>query len=98
MTWPNKEVLLNYTICTFLIRAITATRSVHHNIYALTAVGKTERSWSYLFVRLSVLLHSDRMFSVRLYLLFWLTDWLTDRLTDWLTDRLTDCLNSNLTI
>ena len=47
MTCPNKEVLLNYSLC-ISDPVITATRSAHHNIDTLTAVGKTDRLWSSL--------------------------------------------------
>ena len=79
MTCPNKEVLLNYIVCAFLILNIIATLSAHHNIDTLTAVGKMDILWSTLSLSLSLsvqlsdlllfLLHSVRMFSVRLYLL-----------------------------
>ena len=77
MTCHNKEVLLNYIVCAFLILNIIATLSAHHNIDTLTAVGKMDILWSTLSLSLSVqlsdlllfLLHSVRMFSVRLYLL-----------------------------
>ena len=43
MTCPNKYLLLNYNLCLLFLSAITATRSAHHNIDTLTAVGKTDR-------------------------------------------------------
>jgi hypothetical protein len=57
MTWPNKYVLLNYTVRAFLLSAITATRSAHHNIDTLRAVGKSDKRYEApVFVQLSILL------------------------------------------
>jgi hypothetical protein len=57
MTWPNKHILLNYTVRAFLLSAITATRSAHHNIDTLRAVGTRDRLYEApVSVQMSVLL------------------------------------------
>ena len=43
MNSPNNYDLVSYILHVFYLSAITAMRSAHHKIEALTAVGKTDR-------------------------------------------------------
>ena len=96
MKCHNTEVLLNYIFCVFLIPTIIVTRSAHHNIDTLRAVGKMDILWSSLSLSLSnwpfwccfCFTLSECLASGCIYYFDWPTDWLTDQLADQLTDWL----------